>query len=70
MTSIKTAARLAMKDISNYLKTNEFKIVDECFDVWVVTPTFMDTKETRLLNKKLGLRNINNFGNKNGLTIK
>lgn len=55
--------RLAMKDISNYLKENYF-VRDEYQDVWFVTPSFMMNKESRKLNKKLGLHKINMHGKK------
>ena len=55
--------RIAMKDISNYLKENYF-VRDEYQDVWFVTPSFMMNKESRKLNKKLGLHKINKYGQK------
>jgi|694.fasta_scaffold56089_9 hypothetical protein len=55
--------RIAMKDISNYLKENYF-VRDEYQDVWFVTPYYMMNKESRKLNKKLGLHKINKYGQK------
>jgi len=51
--------RMALKDISEYFEKNNIKITDDHGDVFVVTPSHLDTKETRLLNRKLGLRNVN-----------
>ena len=56
-----SSARIAMKDISEYLHNQDIKIVDENNDVWVVTPNRMQNKETRKLNAKLGLHKINKF---------
>ena len=56
-----SSARIAMKDISEYLHNQDIKIVDGNNDVWVVTPNRMQNKETRKLNAKLGLHKINKF---------
>ena len=56
-----SSARIAMKDISEYLHNQDIKIVDENQDVWIVTPSRMQNKETRKLNSKLGLHKINKF---------
>jgi LEA14-like dessication related protein len=56
-----SSARIAMKDISEYLHNQDIKIVDENQDVWIVTPKRMQNKETRKLNAKLGLHKINKF---------
>ena len=55
------SARIAMKDISEYLHNQDIKIVDENQDVWIVTPSRMQNKETRKLNSQLGLHKINKF---------
>lgn len=52
-------ARVAMRDISEYLRNQNLLIFDENDDVWVVTPERMNNKETRKLNKELGLHKIN-----------
>jgi hypothetical protein len=54
--------RTAFKDISEYLKSKNIKIMDKYKDVWVVTPNQLENKGTRKLNKELGLSNINKFG--------
>jgi len=56
--------RIAMKDISEYLRSQNLQIVDEHGDVWVVTPSHMANKETRKLNVELGLHKINKHGNR------
>jgi len=56
--------RIAMKDISEYLHSQNLQIVDEHGDVWVVTPSRMANKETRRLNAELGLHKINKHGNR------
>jgi len=57
----KCSARIAMKDISEYLHNQDLNIVDENKDVWIVTPSRMQNKETRKLNSQLGLHKINKF---------
>lgn len=56
-----SASRIAMRDISEYLKTLPVPITDCNDDVWIVTPTMLFNKETRRLNRELGLRNVNNY---------
>lgn len=56
--------RIAMKDISEYLRSQNIQIVDEKGDVWVVTPSMMANKKTRKLNIELGLHKVNKFGNR------
>jgi len=56
--------RIAMKDISEYLHSQNLQIVDENGDVWVVTPARMANKETRKLNIELGLHKVNKYGNR------
>lgn len=54
-----TASYIALRDIANYLSENNlYKMFGE--EIWTVTPTHLNTKETRKLNRLLGLRNINN----------
>lgn len=54
--------RIAMKDISEYLHSQNLQIVDGNGDVWVVTPSRMANKETRRLNIELGLHKVNKYG--------
>jgi DNA-binding cell septation regulator SpoVG len=56
------SARIAMKDISEYLHSQNINIIDGNDDVWVVTPSRMQNKETRKLNSELGLHKINKHG--------
>ena len=64
---------MAFRDISIYIKetytSNEIKtyVGSATVDVWVVTPERIMTKETRKLNKQLGISNLNYYGNKNGV---
>lgn len=55
-------SRIAMKDISEYLRSQNIQIVDKMGDVWVVTPSRMANKETRKLNNELGLHKVNKYG--------
>jgi len=57
----KCSARIAMKDISEYLRNQNIKIFDGNDDVWVVTPGRMQNKETRKLNSQLGLHKVNKY---------
>lgn len=54
--------KIAMKDISDYLRSQKLQIIDDKGDVWIVTPIKMANKETRKLNKELGLHKINKLG--------
>ena len=56
--------RIAMKDISEYLRSQNLQKVDENGDVWVVTPSRIFNKETRKLNNELGLHKVNKYGNR------
>lgn len=56
--------RIAMKDISEYLRSQNLQIADENGDVWVVTPSRLFNKETRKLNNELGLHKVNKYGNR------
>jgi len=56
--------RIAMKDISEYLRSQNLHLADENGDVWVVTPSRMFNKETRKLNNELGLHKVNKYGNR------
>lgn len=54
----RVVSRMAFADISDYLK-EEGAIAYGEHEVWVVTPNALDTKETRRLNKELGLHKVN-----------
>jgi hypothetical protein len=54
-----TPYRIAFKDISEYLKTQNQTSGNG--DIWVVTPKQMRTKENIRLNKELGLHSINKY---------
>jgi len=58
-----TAARIAFKDISNYIKENNIKVIGKNKDVWFVTPSKLDTKRQRFLNRQLGISKVNYFKN-------
>jgi hypothetical protein len=54
----KTGKKQALKDIAKHIReTGKFvsHMQDVWWDTWCVTPSFMDNKETALLNKQLGL---------------
>lgn len=60
----------AAKDISDYIAKSK-RVVRTYYgkgkiDVWVVTPYYLFNKESRSLNKKLGIAGINKIGNTNG----
>ena len=60
---------MAFRDITNYIKetytSKEMRtyIDNLIVDVWVVTPAHLETKETRRLNKQLGISDVNYYGN-------
>ena len=54
--------RIALKDISEYLRDQNLQIIDEHGDVWVVTPSILANKETTKLNIELKLHKINKHG--------
>jgi len=58
---IHSAAQLALKDISKYLKIEfpEHYTLHPKDDRYLVTATQLNTKATRKLNKELGLTHIN-----------
>lgn len=58
MKSERVVSRMAFADISDHLKEEAAFSYGEN-DVWVVTPNALDTKETRKLNKELGLHKVN-----------
>ena len=56
---MRSAMQLALKDISRYIIEKEIKVMDSYGDVWYVTSIKLLNKETRRLNKKLGINKIN-----------
>lgn len=67
----KTAARMAFVDISQHLKEiykDKYPVVGD--EVWIVTPDMLNSKETRRLNKLLGLNSLNYEKNTNGFKKK
>lgn len=54
----KSAMNMALADISEYMKENGKLEVGGC-EIWNVHPSHLLTKETRYLNKLLGLDIIN-----------
>tara|TARA_R110000772_G_scaffold203438_1_gene313618 strand:- start:1045 stop:1245 length:201 start_codon:yes stop_codon:yes gene_type:complete len=64
-TNQKNNARyVALLDVTEFINELKDVVKDENGDVWFVTRRFLDTKENRLLNKRIGLKNINYFKNK------
>ena len=67
-----SAARIALKDISDYIQNEyEGKKIDyhrEHTEVWVVAPWAIFNKQSRQLNKQLGINKVNYYGNKNGIS--
>lgn len=62
---------VALHDISKYINqshktTRSYDEYLKQMDIWVVTPSFLLTKQVRHLNKILGLRGLNHIGNKKG----
>ena len=60
---MKPVSRIAFEDISQELGTDK---LHGNMDNFVITPSYLDTKESRRLNKKLGITSLNYFGNTNG----
>ena len=54
----------AFADITEYLNDNG-DILDSNCDVWDVRPAHINTKESRRLNRALGLAGVNKIGNTN-----
>ena len=64
LSGMNTPAKAAMKDISRHINSLDIAITDENNDTWVVLPVEINTKETRALNRLLGLHTVNKFGEK------
>jgi len=61
---IKTAANMAFTDITEYHKQKDNRDKGEFF----VTSTFLNSKETRKLNRLLGLHKVNKQDNINNIS--
>jgi hypothetical protein len=55
----KTVARIAIKDISKHIREQNNVTVDGYGDTWVVTSTYLYTREQRNLNRALGISKAN-----------
>ena len=61
-----TAKYIALRDISSELKSDYYRKMTSYslgsfvnWENWNVTPSYLDTKKTRRLNKELGLWSVN-----------
>ncbi len=61
--NMKPVSRIAFKDISQELGTDN---LHGNMDNFAVTPSYLDTKKSRRLNKELGVTSLNYLGNTNG----
>ena len=61
----KTPYYSAIKDICNYLKDFGINTNNTSGDAWHVAPWKIYNKQSRRLNKELGIRGLNYMGNKN-----
>lgn len=52
-------AYIALRDIAEELKKVYGTICRGDNDIWIVTPSYINNKETRRLNAELGLRSVN-----------
>ena len=50
---------IALRDIAEELKKVYGNICGGDNDIWIVTPSYINNKETRRLNAELGLRSVN-----------
>ena len=57
----KTAAHMAFSDITKWLRDSDAIIMDG-YDVLMVTPVILNTKEQRRLNRELGVSKVNYKG--------
>ena len=55
----KNVRTIALKDIAEWMRTQNIQIQDEHGDVWVVSAYRMDTPEQRKLNMELGVSKVN-----------
>ena len=61
--------KIASKDISQYLRSEyQYTSIYDGKDSWVATPVYLFTKESRLLNKQLGVSKINKQQNIENIT--
>ena len=54
-----SVSHYALNDISQYLREIEDKKESPAYEVWYVCPKHLNTKETRMLNRELGLHRLN-----------
>tara|TARA_B110000902_G_C14095796_1_gene508709 strand:+ start:311 stop:547 length:237 start_codon:yes stop_codon:yes gene_type:complete len=62
---IKAVMFVAFRDISEHIREKASSPIGFENDVWQSTPRKMNNKETRRLNKLLGISNVNYYNNKN-----
>lgn len=55
----RSVRRIALRDISEWMKEQNIQIYDEHGDVWVVSATRIGTPEQSKLNKELGVSKVN-----------
>jgi hypothetical protein len=55
----KNVKRIALKDISQWMREQNNNLRDEHGDVWVVSAYTIDTVEQRKLNRELGVSKVN-----------
>lgn len=55
----KSVRRIALRDISEWMREQKIEIQDEHGDVWAVTANRVGTPEQSKLNKELGVSKVN-----------
>ena len=60
-TKYKTVSEIAFKDISKYLDEHYNRKISS--EQYLITPQHLQTKETRKLNRELGIHKINKLNN-------
>ncbi len=58
---IKAVMFVAFRDISEHIREKASSPIGFGYDVWQSTPIKMNNKETRHLNKLLGISNVNYY---------
>ena len=56
---MRTVRRIALRDISEWMKEQNIQIKDEHGDVWVVSANRIGTPEHSKLNRELGVSKVN-----------
>jgi len=64
---IRAVMFVAFKDISEHIREKAKTPLGFENDVWQSTPSQMNNKKTRSLNKLLGISNVNYYNNTNGI---